>query len=495
MLSDREVGDGRKGGGLHEDRHDGLPGGGYKDLHGDRHRSRGRTGEIAGCLFWAALGLIMLAGMRKVGLGPKKAVAAGLVIAASVGIHIRRMKKTPGYVRKILGLETGTDRGQGAGAGSVGEGRPVDCGASGRGSAGRRKRIYEYDWLRTMAVVMVIVTHAVQMDMAEGMVPEGAASYWMTVLYVFCLSCNLIYVMLSGALLLPYREEKLSDFYLRRLAKVALPMLVYFVFYLWIDGELEQIGPHTPGWILSRFFQGDTPESPHYWLMYVILGLYVVVPFFRYLFKDLPYKALTAMVLVSGICMYLTTYSPIPCAVNPLLSSWIGVAVTGFWVTKKETRRYDKLVMAAGLLGLGITMYCIRTREDFLAVCCNCSPTMLMIAAGLFSLVFSAPKLFSKGNAVLSLLGRYSFSLILIHWIVLFFSTRVVFTIYTSQYLYIGGILAALSVTLLASLAAAFFIDQLVVVTVEAVYDRVVEGGRWVVKKVGKMEVIQKRKP
>ena len=140
-------------------------------------------------------------------------------------------------------------------------------------------------------------------------------------------------------------------------------------------------------------------------------------------------------------------------------------------------------------------MYCIRTREDFLAVCCNCSPTMLMIAAGLFSLVFSAPKLFSKGNAVLSLLGRYSFSLILIHWIVLFFSTRVVFTIYTSQYLYIGGILAALSVTLLASLAAAFFIDQLVVVTVEAVYDRVVEGGRWVVKKVGKMEVIQKRKP
>ena len=76
----------------------------------------------------------------------------------------------------------------------------------------------------------------------------------------------------------------------------------------------------------------------------------------------------------------------------------------------------------------------------------------------------------------------------------LFFSTRVVFTIYTSQYLYIGGILAALSVTLLASLAAAFFIDQLVVVTVEAVYDRVVEGGRWVVKKVGKREVIQKVK-
>ena len=59
-----------------------------------------------------------------------------------------------------------------------------------------------------------------------------------------------------------------------------------------------------------------------------------------------------------------------------------------------------------------------------------------------------------------------------------------------------GGVLAqGLDWGMAASLAAAFFIDQLVVVTVEAVYDRVVEGGRWVVKKVGKMEVIQKRKP
>lgn len=444
---------------------------------GDRTKLR----AAAGCFFWVVLGLCMLAGMRKVGLGPKKTVAVGLVVAAAVWIHCRRMREIPGYMRRIFGL------GPGAGGGRAvagGEGGRITVGGGSARGVGERKRIYEYDWLRTMAVVMVIVTHAVQMDMAGGMVPEGAASYWMTVLYVFCLSCNLLYVMLSGALLMPYKEEKLADFYLHRLAKVALPMLVYFVFYLWIDGELEQIGPHTPGWILSRFFRGDTPESPHFWLMYVILGLYVVVPFFRYMLKDMPYKALTAMVFLSGIGMYLKTYSPIPCAVDPLLSSWIGVAVTGFWVTRKETRRYDKPIMAAGLLGLLITMYCIKTREDFLAVCCNCSPTMLMLSAGLFSLVFSVPKIFSKGNVVLSVLGKYSFSLILIHWIVLFFATRVVFQIYTSQYLYVGGILLALSVTLLASLAAAFLIDNLVVVVVETGYERVVDGGRWLVRRL-----------
>lgn len=462
---------------------------------GDRTKLR----AAAGCFFWVVLGLCMLAGMRKVGLGPKKTVAVGLVVAAAVWIHCRRMQRIPGYMRKIFGLGPGAgggravaggegDRtasgGEGGRAASGGEGGRIAAGGGSARGVGERKRIYEYDWLRTMAVVMVIVTHAVQMDMAGGMVPEGAASYWMTVLYVFCLSCNLLYVMLSGALLMPYKEENLADFYLHRLAKVALPMLVYFVFYLWIDGELEQIGPHTPGWILSRFFRGDTPESPHFWLMYVILGLYVVVPFFRYMLKDMPYKALTAMVFLSGIGMYLKTYSPIPCAVDPLLSSWIGVAVTGFWVTRKETRRYDKPIMAAGLLGLLITMYCIKTREDFLAVCCNCSPTMLMLSAGLFSLVFSVPKIFSKGNVVLSVLGKYSFSLILIHWIVLFFATRVVFQIYTSQYLYVGGILLALSVTLLASLAAAFLIDNLVVVVVETGYETAVRGGKRLTKKI-----------
>lgn len=441
------------------DRPESRPEGMQEDTYAtyeDRPEKAGRLRAVMGCLFWVVLGLCMLAGMRKVGLGPKKTVAAGLVVAAAVGIHSRRMQKTPGYIWKILGIEAKAER---------------------KGRSGK-KRIYEYDWLRTMAVVMVIVTHAVQMDIASEMVPEGAASYWMTVLYVFCLSCNLLYVMLSGALLMPYKEEKLSDFYLHRLAKVALPMLVYFVFYLWINGELEQIGPHTPGWILSRFFCGDTPGSPHYWLMYVILGLYVVVPFFRYMLKSMPYKALTAMVFLSGIGMYLKTYSPIPCAVDPLLSSWIGVAVTGFWVTRKETRRYDKPIMALGLTGLLITMYCIKTRDDFLIVCCNCSPTMLMISAGLFSLVFSVPKIFSKGNVVLSVLGKYSFSLILIHWIVLYFATRVVFQIYTSQYLYVGGILLALSVTLLASLAAAFLIDNLVVVVAETGYEMMVDGVR-----------------
>lgn len=402
--------------------------------------------EWVECLFWAALGCCVLAGTYLYGFGNdrKKIIMLVALMAAAILIHRNRSSKTPGYMKKVLGLRLDADR------------------------------RYEYDWLRILAVVLVIVTHTIQLDLADGRVADEKACYFLTVLYVFCLACNLLYVMLSGGLLMPWREEKLSDFYLKRVARVVLPLFVYFVFYLWITGQLESISFKTVCGMLSSLFQGDTPKSPHFWLMYIILSIYVVVPFFRYMFKNMPYKVLSAMVAISLIFMFFMTYSPISCAVEPILASWTGVAVCGYWIMREETRRYDKFIILSGVVGLGITMYCIKTTEDFAQLCCNCSPTMVMIAGGLFSLVFSFPQIFTKGGVVLNILGKYSYSLILVHWGVLVGIVKGQFHIYTDQYCYIGGILLSLVTTLLISLAAAFLIDNMVLVVVEWIYDFII---------------------
>lgn len=366
-----------------------------------------------------------------------------VLMAAAILIHRDKSRKTPDYRKKVLGV----------------------C-----PSANRRN---EYDWLRILAVVLVIVTHTIQLDLADGLIADEAARYFLTVSYVSCLSCNLLYVMLSGGLLMSWREEKLSDFYLRRTARVVLPMAVYYLFYLWVTGQLENISLRAAGSVLVRLFQGDTSPTPHFWLLYIILSIYVVVPFFRYMFKDMPYQVLSVMVAVSFIFMFLSTYSPISCAIESILASWIGVAVCGYWMMREETRRYDKFIMLSGIIGLGVTMYCIKTTDDFAELCCNCSPTMLMMAGSLFSLVFTFPQVFSKGGAVLGILGKYSYSLILIHWAVLVGIVKGKFHIYSNQYGYIGGILLSLAATLLISLAVAFLIDNIVLVVVEWVYDSI----------------------
>ena len=101
--------------------------------------------KLIDCLFWGFLGFFLLMWMQRMGLGPKKMLVMSIVVVLAVSIHIRRLKRTPKYIQKILGIEN----------------------ESGKESGIGRKRIYEYDWLRLMAVVMVITTHAIQIGRAS----------------------------------------------------------------------------------------------------------------------------------------------------------------------------------------------------------------------------------------------------------------------------------------------------------------------------------------
>lgn len=408
--------------------------------------------SISEYVFWLIIGISLLLGMRWYGLSNNQFLFMIIIVIIAFGLHFNGIKKDSEYTRKkIIGNITS-------------------------------KRTYEYDWLRVLAVCMVILTHAIQGDISSNIISNEKTVYVFTVLYVFFLSCNLLYVMLSGALLFPYKEEKISDFFLRRISKVLLPMIVYFGIYLWLYGEFENTTFETIKNMLLRIFSGNTSvEAPHFWLMYVILSIYVVVPFFRYMFQHMPYKVLSAMVIVSLFFMILSTYLSANSAVTTFLSSWIGVAIIGYWMTQKETRRYDKVILLFGIIGLIITMIIIKSGRDFTNLCCGCSPTMTMIACGLFSLTYLCPKIFSKGNIILNIISKYSYSIILIHWICVFQITKNMFGIYTNQYCYIGGIILTLVVTLAVSLFVGFLIDNVIVIVIDWIYNCIIK----IVTKIG----------
>lgn len=220
------------------------------------------------------MGLLFCLGLFIMGLRGRRIVLVGIVCLFSVIINLQKLNRDKDYTKKVLGIKKNSNWD------------------------------YRYDWLRVLAVIMVIVTHAIQVDNSLGLVTGERKTYVFTVLYVFCLACNLIYVMLSGALLIPYKEEEIKDFYLKRVNKVVFPMAVYFVFYLWQNRELEgHITGQTIINIFERLCQGNTPESPHYWLMYTLLSVYIAIPLFRYMFKDMPYKMISAVVLISVILL------------------------------------------------------------------------------------------------------------------------------------------------------------------------------------------------
>jgi len=90
-----------------------------------------------------------------------------------------------------------------------------------------QKRIAQLDHLRVIAVSGVILTHVIQVDLESYKAP---ALYGANILWVLTLAANVIYVMLSGALLYRPKKESLRKFYLRRFSAVVVPLSMY---YLW----------------------------------------------------------------------------------------------------------------------------------------------------------------------------------------------------------------------------------------------------------------------
>lgn len=392
------------------------------------------------------MGLLFCLGLFIMGLRGRRIVLVGIVCLFSVIINLQKLNRDKDYTKKVLGIKKNSNWD------------------------------YRYDWLRVLAVIMVIVTHAIQVDISLGLVTGERKTYVFTVLYVFCLACNLIYVMLSGALLIPYKEEEIKDFYLKRVNKVVFPMAVYFVFYLWQNRELEgHITGQTIKNIFERLCQGNTPESPHYWLMYTLLSVYIAIPLFRYMFKDMPYKMISAVVLISVILMTINLFSPIKFGFGSFISGWEGVAIIGYWVTRPETKKYYWLLIGMGTASFGIMVMMILKQMDYLTLCCNTSPIMVLISVGIFALVFKFEKIFAKGNIALAVLGKYSYSLILIHWWTLHWITRGRCNIRVEQN-HGGGLFFSLFVTLAVSLMLAVLIDNYVLTFVEQIWNWLIRG-------------------
>lgn len=87
------------------------------------------------------------------------------------------------------------------------------------------------DRLRFLAAMLVVLVHSMQ-SASSSLSAGGRAGGWWYVLTGAAglgLCCNLLFVMISGALLLPGRDEGAALFFRKRVLNVVLPMAAYGV--------------------------------------------------------------------------------------------------------------------------------------------------------------------------------------------------------------------------------------------------------------------------
>lgn len=140
-------------------------------------------------------------------------------------------------------------------------------------NAGPKPRVFYVDLVRALACLLVLFSHVF------APVCSGFTAFPRSVWWIFNLLDSIIrpsaalYVMISGKLFLgSTREESYLTFVWKRYTRVFLPFVAWSLIYVyWSEGETLPMGE-----ALRQVLQG--PTAYHLWFMYMILGLYLMMP-------------------------------------------------------------------------------------------------------------------------------------------------------------------------------------------------------------------------
>lgn len=354
-----------------------------------------------------------------------------------------------------------------AGKGLSGREYAVRMFCGNRTSGGRK--IY-MDYARIFAAVMVILTHACSMQ------ADADAPVWKTNLLLCCaaigLVCNPLYVMISGSLLLSSeKEESLGTFYFRRFVKIVIPMVVYYVIFLCISGQISLIPPRNLKEGALQILAGASGIVPHYWLIYILISLYVTAPFIRVMVRNLKDSSIKVLFFLILAEEAVTAYLPLAgvqtgFAMN--LAGWEGVFILGYIVTERRTKWMERLVLIFGAVSAVMIAAAAVRDYSFMEYISNTAPVMVLFAAAVLILLSKFERVLrGKLPSVVQALSKYSYSIILVHWYGLFVVTWGKIGVQPLRFGCIGGIVLTVLTAVIVCFILGFAADHTVVLVVQ----------------------------
>jgi surface polysaccharide O-acyltransferase-like enzyme len=124
--------------------------------------------------------------------------------------------------------------------------------------------------LRAIACFLVVGVHS-----SEILFMSFSPRWLAAIFYAaFCRASVPVFLIITGFLLLD-KEEPIGFFYKKRFTRVVLPFLFYCVLYLIVD----RISIYS---YITRIYIGAV--APHLWYIYVLIGIYLFLPFLRKIF-------------------------------------------------------------------------------------------------------------------------------------------------------------------------------------------------------------------
>ncbi|ALL04863.1 hypothetical protein AQ505_04790 [Pedobacter sp. PACM 27299] len=339
-----------------------------------------------------------------------------------------------------------------------------------------KEKITWLDLLKVIAVFMVIVAHANDSIILN---QDGNFNFeWGTYigsLYRFSLP---LFVLISGVLLLPTKLNTI-DFYKKRLWRILPALLFWGVAYVLFEGLVLQQKSWDKIWMeIVRLPLSFGDASPHLWYLYMLAGLYLMIPIISPWLAKATKRELELVLSIfifSTFIPYLKFLTGLAFGMSDwnefhsfyYLSGFIGYLLMGYYLYTYLpgwsilTKRTAGAVLF--LTGYGITYYLSISVPfsipNIEMVWYYCSPNVLLEAVGVFLMVEGMTLKKGIFTKIIQTIAKYSFGIFLIHY----FFIGIIFRYLAAQFdLHEGlNVLMSSLMTLLLSFIAVWLLTRL----------------------------------
>lgn len=281
------------------------------------------------------------------------------------------------------------------------------------------------DKLRVAATIGVITVHAsASIPPLFGQISPGT---WWTAHIIDCMArfCVPVFVMLSGALLLR-NPSRPAEFFRKRFLRIVFPFLFWSFTYSLLQLTLKtgRLWEMSASEYLS-FFWGQLAGdriSYHFWYVYMIMGLYLLIPFIGGLIRSATDSSVLGFAGVWFLLIFWIDVTDQGFKIPDMLR-YLGYLPLGYYLGKKDMNKAQRLVaLVLTILGFMITtigtFWLSNQSSKFNALLYGyANPSILLFSVGVFML-FKSLNWHPSDNAG-SFINRYSYGIYLVHVLVL----------------------------------------------------------------------------
>ena len=286
----------------------------------------------------------------------------------------------------------------------------------------KKTSIFYIDFLRFIAATAVVLIHVLgPFRKLYDSIPE---SEWLAAASINSMTrwAVPVFMMISGALLLSSKKEfETKNYLVKRLSKVAIPLIGWTIIYAFITGYLGngfddfisviQNSPNNPAWY-------------HLWFFYDFIPLYFVVPFLSIALKKLDEEYIK-MILMTFVVLFLMKWLRVESFLQQNLILYTGYFILGWYLFNHDNSKMVKWWIFAGVGMLFLNIFgtwiiAIETGKYSSFFMGYKTLNTMIIGGMLFVLAQTyADKIQGKFRSFISLVAKYSLGIYLLHPILL----------------------------------------------------------------------------